>query len=105
MRITADERATIVAAARETWGPAAVVSLFGSRVDDLARGGDIDLLIDLPEAPTPARWVADRRSFVARLYRRLGERRIDVILGGPVAGVPASVLQSARRQALPLTAR
>jgi len=102
MRITTAEQAAIAAAARETWGPGVAVSLFGSRTDDAARGGDIDLLVDLPEAPAPAQWVAQRQAFVARLYRRLGERRIDVLLGGPAGGVPPAVLASARRQAVAL---
>lgn len=102
MRLSTNEQAAIAAAASATWGPGAVVSLFGSRVDDRARGGDIDLLVDLPEPPTAAQWVAQRQAFVARLYREWGERRIDVLLAGPAGGVPTEVLMSARLQAVPL---
>jgi predicted nucleotidyltransferase len=102
VRITSDEQSAIAAAARQTWERGVVVSLFGSRTDDAARGGDIDLLVDLPEPPTPAEWVAQRQAFVARLYRRLGERRIDVLLAGPAGGVPAAVLASARQCAITL---
>jgi predicted nucleotidyltransferase len=102
MRLTDQERADIAAAAAAVWGPGVAVSLFGSRADDQARGGDIDLLVDLPVPPTAAQWVAQRQAFVARLYRQWGERRIDVLLAGPQGGVPAEVLASARRQAVPL---
>lgn len=102
MRLSTQERHAIAAAARETWGDEAVVSLFGSRTDDRARGGDIDLLVDLPSAPPSATWVAQRQRFVARLYRELGERRIDVLLGHPAGGASGHVLRSARAQAVRL---
>ena len=43
MRLTSAEVSAIKAAARSAFGDTAVVRLFGSRVDDGARGGDIDL--------------------------------------------------------------
>lgn len=102
MRLTAAEQSAIVAAAEGVWGREARVSLFGSRVDDRARGGDIDLLVRLAATPTPAEWVAQRQAFVARLYRALDERRIDVLLDSDSAGLPHELLASARRRAVPL---
>ena len=103
MRITAEEQQAIAAAARATLQPGTRVSLFGSRTDDSARGGEIDLLIE-PASPWGAdELVARRHAFVARLYRLLGERRIDVVVaqpGPPDADPP--VVASARRQAVPL---
>lgn len=46
MRITPQEALAIL---RITAGAGARVSLFGSRTRDDLRGGDIDLLIELPE--------------------------------------------------------
>ena len=55
--------------------PAAEVFLFGSRVDDAERGGDIDLLI------MSAKIDADeRRRIKLRLADRLGARKIDLIV-------------------------
>ena len=51
MRLTPDQRQLIKQAAAELAGPTARVHLFGSRVDDQQRGGDIDLLVEIPEPP------------------------------------------------------
>ena len=47
MRLEPEEVAAIKAAARHAFGADAVVRLFGSRVDDSLRGGDIDARIEL----------------------------------------------------------
>lgn len=63
-------------------GAEAVVHLFGSRVDDAQRGGDIDLLID------PGRHLAHRIQvecrLSARLHIRLGGRKVDVLIKDPL---------------------
>jgi len=46
MRLSKFEIETLVRAAHDYFEPDAVVRLFGSRLDDAARGGDIDLLIE-----------------------------------------------------------
>ena len=45
MRLTDGEREVIAVQARRCFGSGATVTLFGSRVDDTRRGGDIDLLV------------------------------------------------------------
>ena len=47
MRLTPTEIAAIKAAARDAFGETVVVRLFGSRVDDHRRGGDIDLHVEV----------------------------------------------------------
>ncbi len=63
-------------------GPDATVRLFGSRIDDSQRGGDIDLLIE------PGRALAQRIQaecqLAARLYIRLGGRKVDVLIKDPL---------------------
>lgn len=81
MRITPTQRELIVQATRELVGPRARVRLFGSRVDDSLRGGDIDLLVESPVALT-ARLQTQLR-LGARLERTLGGRRIDVLVIDP----------------------
>jgi predicted nucleotidyltransferase len=102
MRLTLQERSAIAEAARATLAAGTQVSLFGSRTDDQARGGDIDLLVETP-LPMPAtELVARRQAFVARLYRLLGERRIDVVIACPAAADTPPVVVSARSQAVEL---
>lgn len=81
MRIAPEHRQLIREATRELAGPDARVLLFGSRVDDTQRGGDIDLLIELNEPVERPAWLA--ASIAARIERALGGRRIDVLLSAP----------------------
>ncbi|MEW5791483.1 MAG: nucleotidyltransferase domain-containing protein [Pseudomonadota bacterium] len=81
MRLSPEQIATIRAAARETFGPDARVWLFGSRVDDSALGGDIDLLIS-SDSSIPDR-ERKRLRFVARLQLRLGDQPIDALVLDP----------------------
>jgi predicted nucleotidyltransferase len=81
MRLSQLDQETIHATVAELFGADAVVHVFGSRVNDSARGGDIDLLVQSPE-PVP-----DRRrkalQLVARLQLRLGDQPIDVLVLDP----------------------
>ncbi|MDE2146360.1 MAG: nucleotidyltransferase domain-containing protein [Burkholderiales bacterium] len=81
MRLTVDQTRAIVAAAAELAGDGARVRLFGSRLRDDLRGGDIDLLVECPQAVERPVWLATQIS--ARLQRTLGERRIDVLVIDP----------------------
>ena len=49
MRLSKKQIDTIKSGAAEVFGEDAHVFLFGSRVNDTQRGGDIDLYIELPE--------------------------------------------------------
>ena len=82
MRLTADQIAAIKQTSAEIFGDTAQVWLFGSRVDDRKRGGDIDLLIR-PSARDARQALIDKIRFLARLEQRLGERKIDVVIEAP----------------------
>jgi predicted nucleotidyltransferase len=56
----------------------AQIFLFGSRVDDSKRGGDVDLLIET-EAVVPSR-VGALCQLEGALVVRLGNRKIDILL-------------------------
>lgn len=82
MRLSHAQIAAIRHTTTEVFGERANVWLFGSRVDDSKRGGDIDLLISpghLLASPT----LPDKISFLGKLERLLGERKIDVIIEEP----------------------
>ena len=51
------------------------VYLFGSRVDDTKKGGDIDLLV-MSDSLTRE----DKRTIKIKLYELLGEQKIDLVL-------------------------
>ncbi len=63
----------------ETFGEKAKVCLFGSRVDDSKRGGDIDLLIETEQVDVDA-LVRAEITFLTKLQTQLGEQKIDVLL-------------------------
>jgi len=76
VRLKPEEVETIVKAAREIFGDGVKVWLFGSRADLSKRGGDIDLFIETAEGYNAQKAL----EFLAKLYMRLGERRIDLIV-------------------------
>jgi predicted nucleotidyltransferase len=81
MRLTVDQVRIIKARGAECFGPNTKIWLFGSRVDDDARGGDIDLYVELSEPIEDAAWRALR--FNGALQQAFGAQRIDVITRGP----------------------
>lgn len=66
---------------REVIGQDAAVIVFGSRVDDNAKGGDIDLLVQ-PENPIQ-RQEHKVLQLVAKLQIRLGNQPIDLLVLDP----------------------
>jgi uncharacterized protein len=69
--------------------PAAQVFLFGSRVDDSKKGGDIDLLV-LSEIMR----FDDKISLLIALEACLGERKIDLVLRRPDSVLADPFVQS-----------
>jgi predicted nucleotidyltransferase len=99
MRLSAYDREAICRVTNELAGPDARLLLFGSRTRDDLRGGDIDLLIELPR-PTQDRFALGDR-IAARIQRSIGLRKIDVLVADPQT--PESpVLRAARREGISL---
>ena len=99
MRLTPETRQIIKASAREIFGPNATVRVFGSRANDEARGGDIDLLVECGE-PVKDR-LKKALALTARLQIRLGDQHIDIIVADPQTK-PQSVHEVARRTGVTL---
>jgi predicted nucleotidyltransferase len=77
VRLSEEHARAIARSTREVFGDQAVVRLFGSRVDDSRRGGDIDLHLEIPDREDLRNAKYD---FLRRLYKELGERQIDVVI-------------------------
>ena len=76
MRLDKEQKEAIVNTIREL-DPDARIRLFGSRTDDSARGGDIDLLV-----LSSVLQYKDKLLIRARLKEISGNRKIDLIITG-----------------------
>jgi predicted nucleotidyltransferase len=76
MRLPVYYQRVIKQKAVEFFGPSVQVYLFGSRVDDARKGGDIDLCIARADQDDLIR---KKVKFLAALDRKLGEQKIDVL--------------------------
>ena len=94
MRLSKEQAAIVKEEVERTFGPDALVWLFGSRVYDAAKGGDIDLLIEANVGPKTA--LNRELQLYARLIRRLGDQRIDIVIHR--IGTPLSPIHEAARQ-------
>ncbi len=85
MRLSQKEQQAICQAARQVFGPSSRVMVFGSRLDDQARGGDLDLLVECPQAlDKPGLCIAH---FAALIQMQIGLRKIDVLTVSPDHGL------------------
>ena len=81
MRLTEAEVDAIRTCAKTTFGQRCVVRLFGSRVDESKRGGDIDLHV-IAESSGLAT-VKNEILFSLALQAAIGDQKIDVIARPP----------------------
>ena len=75
------------------------ILVFGSRLDENARGGDVDLLVRTAAPVAGKVWLASR--LAARAERLLDGRRVDVLLIDPESRLEA-IHRSALEQGVPL---
>lgn len=81
MRLTSSQIEIIRQAARQELGERVRVILFGSRVHDSRRGGDVDLMIEVPD-PVPEPALSTAR-IASRISRAMHGRQVDVVLKAP----------------------
>ena len=76
MRLSPVYRKIIKAETLNVFGVNASVFLFGSRLDDAKKGGDIDLFI---RTDNKDELFEKKLRFLAKLKRQIGEQKIDVV--------------------------
>ena len=81
MRLSPEQCTAIRTSVSQLAGNTARVWLFGSRVDDDARGGDVDLLVEVDTAVEEPAQLAARLS--ARVSRSMYGRKVDVLIKAP----------------------
>lgn len=98
MRLTQQQRQKINELVVQVFGDDVTVHLFGSRLDDSARGGDIDLLI------ISARPIEDKfhkkLQLNTQLQIALGDRRFDLVIKDPTTEITPfyqHILEQAQR--------
>jgi len=94
MRLTPTQISAIREVVRDQCGPQSRVRLFGSRLDDTQRGGDVDLFIELDQ-PIERPAVLSVQ-LAALISRRLDGRSVDVVLSAP--NLPRSAVHRVAEQ-------
>lgn len=84
MRLTSRQIEDLKHIAAEVFGPRARISLFGSRIDDQRRGGDIDLYVSGTQLSLEEQLDAKLR-FLVKAKQQLGDQRIDLVFA-PAGG-------------------
>lgn len=77
MRLTKNQISAITTTAKQHFGLACKVYLFGSRTDDNGRGGDIDLLIKSNDNDLLT--LNNKLKFLVDLKLKIGDQKIDVV--------------------------
>jgi hypothetical protein len=101
MRLNEYQRRVLKEATAACFEPSATIRLFGSRVDDTKRGGDIDLLIET-SLTDPAQIASAHIHFVSRLYRDMGEQKVDVLIDYPGRRQRPAIYDVARAEGVTL---
>lgn len=99
MRLTQEQAQITKSTVARVLGAESRVWLFGSRVDDDLRGGDIDLLVETEaKFPNRAKVLCD---LYGALIFALGDRKLDILLkDGRTADAP--IFNIAKRTGVPL---
>ncbi len=81
MRLSTTQRNAILDAIHGEAGLAVRVLLFGSRLDDSLRGGDVDLMVEFSQPVEHPALMSAR--LATRALRALGGRKVDVVISAP----------------------
>jgi predicted nucleotidyltransferase len=95
MRLSNIEREIIKEAAQNIYDKDAKIFIFGSRVDDTKKGGDIDIYIETPKHAT----IKDKLNFLVALENKIGEQKVDIIIKTPISK-PKEIFEIAKNNGI-----
>jgi len=81
MRLSPAMQTAMTQAVRRVAPNATAIWLFGSRLDDDAKGGDVDLMVEFAQPVEQPALLAAR--IAVQVMRALGGREVDVVLKAP----------------------
>ncbi|MBP9764035.1 MAG: nucleotidyltransferase domain-containing protein [Gammaproteobacteria bacterium] len=99
MRLTEKETKSICEAFLSHFSKNDHLWLFGSRVDDAKKGGDIDFYVETEEKD-PRIALEKKLSFLNDLWSSLGEQKIDVVLNLTHDNFNLPIYQQAKLQGI-----
>jgi len=91
VRINSEERTVIRNVLHTYFGDHARIYLFGSRTDDHARGGDIDVLVNTDQITD---LFTKKLQALTDLQIALGDQKIDLVIKSPVMPTPEPLIFS-----------
>jgi predicted nucleotidyltransferase len=97
MRLTRDQIEIIRALLHRRFGAKTMIWLFGSRADDSALGGDIDLYVE-PERLPETNLFLERQKLKRELEKRL-RNAVDLVIS---PGPTTAFMRQIKREGLPL---
>lgn len=101
MRLNSFQLKTVCENAEKYFGSQAHVWLFGSRVDDQKKGGDIDLYVETDIKDTSL-LVDAKLSFLQALHQTLGDQKIDLVLNRLNSNITLPIFQIAKETGIRL---
>ena len=101
MRLTPHQHTVLKNAALLCFNSDAELRLFGSRVRDDAKGGDIDLLVKTSMTDNTAIAKA-HLAFLTFVYAQLGEQKIDVLIDYPTKQNKPAIFNVAKTEGIVL---
>jgi predicted nucleotidyltransferase len=81
MRLSPEHIQNIKSTAHAVLGEGVRIVLFGSRVDDQAKGGDVEWLIEVPQPLAEPALMSAR--IASRISRAMNGRKVDVLFKAP----------------------
>ena len=80
MRLSEYEAGVLVSCGQALFEGPWILELFGSRIDDRLRGGDIDILFTFERERDRLAALQGKAAYLARVKGLIGEQKLDVVM-------------------------